>query len=49
MSVCVLADASVGAALIDEDCGAAVISAGSVCVAASTHDTVTPAVFVMLA
>ena len=49
MSFCVLEDASVNAALLDEDCGAAVISTGSVCVAASTHDTVTPAVFVMLA
>ena len=49
MSFCVLADASVNAALYDEDCGSDVISTGSVCVAASTHDTVTPAVFVLLA
>ena len=49
VSRCELADVSVDAVLLDEDCGAAVISTGSVCVAASTHDTVTPAVFVILA
>ena len=49
MSRCELVVASVDAELYDEDCGAAVISTGSVCVAASTHDTVTPAVFVILA
>ena len=48
VSRCELADASVDAALYDEDCGAAVISTGSVCVAASTHHTVTLAVLVML-
>ena len=46
MSRSELADASVDAALQDEDCGAPVMSTGSVCVAASTYDNVPPALFV---
>ena len=48
VSRCELADASVDAELLDEDCGADVISIGSVYLTASTHDTVTLAVFLML-